>query len=133
MGPARSHPDSTIRAGRTCLTCSFQRARLVCCAKKADRLLENSCHDRGNRCRPRCRDSFAKQKARHTAITGNSPEFLGSGDRRHRNSIYGPGRKLSGNKLGGHKLSSRKLGTDKPANCVINPFRFESIIIPRIF
>jgi hypothetical protein len=126
MGPARSRPDpdNTIRVVRIRLACSIQRARLVCCAKEANRLLENSCHDCGNRWHsPRGRDSFAKQEIRYARITGISPEFLGSGDRPRRNFLY---RRV-------RKLSNDQLRTDKPANSLVNRRPFEFRIIARIF
>jgi hypothetical protein len=126
MGPARNrpYPDSTSRVVRIRLACSIQRARLVCRAKEADRLLENSCHDCGNRWHAaRGRDFFAKQKIHFARITGVSPEFLGSGDRPHRNFLYRRAR----------ELSNDQLRTDKPANSLVNRGPFEFRIIARIF
>ena len=126
MGPARNRrdPDSTIRVVPVRLASSIQRAGLVCCAKEANRLLENSCHDCGHRWHsPRGRDSFAKQKIHYARVTGISPEFLGSGDRPHRNFLYRRAR----------KLSNDQLRADKPVNSLVNRGPFEFRIIARIF
>jgi hypothetical protein len=90
--------------------------------------LETSCHDRGNRWRAfRRSNSFAKQKARDTAITGNCREFFRRDERARRKSIYRPSRKLSGDKPGAYKLVD-----DKPTNPIINLFRLKIWLVARI-